>query len=39
MTSPTNYNTVILDIEGTITPITFVKEVLVSLLKALIVSS
>ncbi|KAI8332596.1 HAD-like domain-containing protein [Chlamydoabsidia padenii] len=28
MTSPTNYNTVILDIEGTITPITFVKDVL-----------
>ncbi|SAM07064.1 hypothetical protein [Absidia glauca] len=28
MTSPTNYNTVILDIEGTITPITFVKETL-----------
>ncbi|CAO3641608.1 unnamed protein product [Cunninghamella blakesleeana] len=28
MTSTTNYNTVILDIEGTITPITFVKDTL-----------
>jgi methionine salvage enolase-phosphatase E1 len=30
MTTSTNYDTVILDIEGTITPITFVKDVLVS---------